>query len=92
MNYPISLEDYEKKVYELFKEVPSGKYTPQQKEQFLKDFIKEDDPYFMERAYSASCGIYSQNINLWKEIGMSDDEILERFMSYPIHNLTLILL
>lgn len=89
MEYPISYEEYEKKVFEEFSQIPSD-LTATEQTKILQDFLEEDKG-FMERAYKASGSLYNQNINNWKEIGMTDEQILERFMSYPIHNLKLIL-
>ena len=74
----------------MFAEMPDNKLNEQEKINILENFLKED-PGFMERAYNASGGIYAQNIEMWKEIGMTDEQILERFMAYPIRNLRLIL-
>ena len=90
MEYPISYPEFEKKVKRMFAEMPDNKLNEQEKINILENFLKED-PGFMERAYNASGGIYAQNIEMWKEIGMTDEQILERFMAYPIRNLRLIL-
>lgn len=79
-----------KKVKTMFAEMPDNELNKQQKTELLENFLKEY-PDFMETAYGASRGLHDQNIEMWKEIGMTDEQILERFMSYPIRNLRLIL-
>lgn len=91
MKYPISYPEFEKKVKTMFAEMPDNELTNEEKSAILEKFLKEEDPNFIERVYSASGGIYAKNIEMWKEIGMTDEQILERFMSYPIRNLRLIL-
>jgi len=90
MKYPISFQEFEKKVKTMFSETPARGLTKQQKTELLENFLKEDTG-FMERAYSASGALYTQNINMWNEIGMTEEQIIERFMAYPIRNLRLIL-
>ena len=89
MKYPLSKEEYEKKIYELFKETPSD-LSSQEKTELLTEFL-EEDPQFIERAYGASKSLYNQNYKTWQQLGLTEQEMINRFMSYPIHNLRLIL-
>ena len=92
MNYPLSYSEYEKEVFKRFSKIGSNT-TQEEKEniEVLNEFLETESPHFIEMSYATSCGIHDQNIERWKELGVSDEQILENFLLPPIENLEMLL-
>ncbi|RAP43848.1 MAG: hypothetical protein BZ135_08970 [Methanosphaera sp. rholeuAM6] len=89
MKYSISREEFEKKVRERFIDLPSSQYNREDKKEILDEFLNGEGSNFMDMAYSSSGAIYSQNQN---RESVSEEQLLETFILYPVRNLEMLLL
>ena len=91
MQFPLTYEEYEKKIFEKFSE-PSPKYSSEKRIKILKSFLEDEGKNYINTTFKETKDRFSKNIDNWKEYSLSDEEIIDRLISYPIDTLKMLLL
>ena len=89
-DYPWTYEEYREEIFKRFSELPWEGVSKEDKINALNKFLKEEYPGFIEVCYQTSCEGHDDNVERWRNLGTSEEQIKENFMEYPMNNLKLI--
>lgn len=87
--YPMTYEEYEKRVIELFLEPRTYTATKKEKLEFIYDELLKNDPDFIRNLYEEDCANYDDP----EMLGIVDPEYIfsdERLDAIPVYNLELL--
>ena len=87
--YPMTYEEYEKRVIELFLEPGTYTATKKEKLEFIYDELLKNDPDFIRNQYNSDCKSYDNP----EKYGIVDPEYIfsdERLDAIPVYNLELL--
>ena len=87
--YPMTYEEYEKRVIELFLEPGTYTATKKEKLEFIYDELLKKDPDFIRNQYNSDCKSYDNP----EKYGIVDPEYIfsdERLDAIPVYNLELL--
>lgn len=87
--YPMTYEEYEKRVIELFLEPGTYTATKEEKLEFIYDELLKNDPDFIRNQYNSDCKSYDNP----EKYGIVDPKYIfsdEMLKSIPVYNLELL--